>query len=143
MTYLLTLFRRGDDNSFPFQSRPQCPRKFNRARGIAMEADGFGPNRNVGSIHSANFSFLQHSHNPLSRLRWIMQQRLRLRSGNERAVAVIVAVRENFGRGWQSQFLAALNSSVPAGANRIARVSTANTPCAISSDNSRSRTAIL
>ena len=98
-------FWRGDGNSFAFQSRPQCPRKFNRARGIAMEADGFGPNRNVGSVHSANFSFLQHSQDALRRLRWIMQQRLRLRSRNERAVAIIVAVRKNFGCGLQSQFV--------------------------------------
>ena len=70
-----------------------------------MEADGFGPNRNVDSIHSANFSFLQHSQDAVRRLCWIMQQRRRLRSGNKRTVAIIVAIRENFSCGWQSQFV--------------------------------------
>src|SRR4029077_7878901 len=102
---LLIFFWRGDGNALAFQSRPQCPREFDRARRIAMEANGFGPNRNVGSVHSANFSSLQHPQDALRRLRWIMQQRLRLRSRNERAVAIIVAVRKNFGCGLQAQFV--------------------------------------
>ena len=44
-----------------------------------------------------------------------MQQRVRLCSGNERAVAIVVAVRENLGRDLQPQFFRRLKQLGPSG----------------------------
>ena len=70
-----------------------------------MHANGLGLNTNVATINRANLSFPQHAEHALRCFTWIMQQRVRLCSGNKRAVAIVVAVREDFGRGLQSQFL--------------------------------------
>lgn len=67
-----------------------------------MNTDCFGANRNVNTVDRAHSIFPQHSQNAIGRFIWIVEQRVRARSWNERPIGQIISVGKNFARNLQT-----------------------------------------
>src|SRR4029077_8506784 len=73
---------------------------------VAMKTDCFRANIDIYAINRANFAFTQHSQHARGCLDRIVEQSIGSRARDERSVAAIVSVSENFMRNLQTTRLA-------------------------------------
>ena len=67
-----------------------------------MNANCFGAHIDIIAFDTAHFAFAQHSQHAHRGFVGIMQQRVRSRARNERAISQVISVRENFARDLQT-----------------------------------------
>ena len=98
-----------------------------------MQTNCLGANIDIHAIDRRNFAFAQHSQDPRRSLGRIVQQRIRPRTGNQRSVCSIIAVRKNFVRDLKSVRFARSRKRAVYGAKKINVASTLATARAIAS----------
>ena len=95
-----------------------------------MNANCFRPNIDIYAINRANFALAQHSQHALGRFGGIVQQRVRARTRDERAIAQIITVGENFSRDFQPvRFDRARKHAAVGGKKNQGRIGTCNCAC--------------
>ena len=90
-------FRRANCYTFLFKLRSQRAGKVHGPWRIAVHANCLRPDIDIYSINGSNLTFAQHSQNTCGSFLRIVQQGIRPRARDERAIAYIIAIDKNFG----------------------------------------------